>query len=43
MVYIHTAFFICPSVNAKNRPGCLLVCYPQSIQSFCFYSVYSRG
>lgn len=23
MVYIHTAFFICPSVNAKNRPGFL--------------------
>ena len=21
MVYIHTAFFICPSVSAKNRPG----------------------
>ena len=24
MVYIHTAFFICPSVSAKNRPGFLL-------------------
>ena len=24
MVYIHTAFFICPSVSAKNRPGLLL-------------------
>ena len=23
MVYIHTAFFICPSVSAKNRPGFL--------------------
>ena len=21
MVYIHTAFFIYPSVSAKNRPG----------------------
>lgn len=21
MVYIHAAFFICPSVGAKNRPG----------------------
>ena len=21
MVYIHTAFFICPSVSAKSRPG----------------------
>ena len=24
MVYIHTVFFICPSVSAKNRPGLLL-------------------
>ena len=24
MVYIHTAFFICPSVSAKNRPDLLL-------------------
>ena len=24
MVYIHTAFFICPSVSAKKRPGLLL-------------------
>jgi len=24
MVYIHTVFFICPSVSAKNRPGFLL-------------------
>ncbi len=24
MVYIHTAFFICPSVSAKSRPGFLL-------------------
>lgn len=24
MVYIRTAFFICPSVSAKNRPGFLL-------------------
>lgn len=24
MVYIHTAFFIRPSVSAKNRPGFLL-------------------
>ena len=24
MVYIHTAFFIFPSVSAKNRPGFLL-------------------
>ena len=24
MVYIHAAFFICPSVSAKNRPGFLL-------------------
>ena len=24
MVYIHIAFFICPSVSAKNRPGFLL-------------------
>ena len=24
MVYIHTAFFIYPSVSAKNRPGFLL-------------------
>ena len=24
MVYIHTAFFICPSVSAKKRPGFLL-------------------
>ena len=24
MAYIHTAFFICPSVSAKNRPGFLL-------------------
>ena len=24
MVYVHTAFFICPSVSAKNRPGFLL-------------------
>lgn len=24
MVYIHTAFLICPSVSAKNRPGFLL-------------------
>lgn len=24
MVYIHTSFFICPSVSAKNRPGFLL-------------------
>ena len=24
MVYIHTAFFICTSVSAKNRPGLLL-------------------
>ena len=24
MVYIHTAFFICPSVSTKNRPGFLL-------------------
>ena len=24
MVYIHTTFFICPSVSAKNRPGFLL-------------------
>ena len=24
MVYIHTAFFICPSVSAKSRPGLLL-------------------
>ena len=24
MVYIHTAFFICPPVSAKNRPGFLL-------------------
>ena len=24
MVYIHTAFFICPSVSAKNRPGFLV-------------------
>ena len=23
MVYIHAAFFICPSVSAKNRPGFL--------------------
>ena len=23
MVYIHTAFFIYPSVSAKNRPGFL--------------------
>ncbi len=23
MVYIHTSFFICPSVSAKNRPGFL--------------------
>lgn len=23
MVYIHTVFFIYPSVNAKNRPGFL--------------------
>ena len=23
MVYIHTVFFICPSVSAKNRPGFL--------------------
>ena len=23
MVYIHAAFFICPSVIAKNRPGFL--------------------
>ena len=23
MVYIHTAFSICPSVSAKNRPGFL--------------------
>ena len=23
MVYIHTAFFICPSVSTKNRPGFL--------------------
>lgn len=23
MVYIHTAFFICPFVSAKNRPGLL--------------------
>ena len=23
MVYIHTAFFICPSVSAKKRPGFL--------------------
>ena len=23
MVYIHTAFFNCPSVSAKNRPGFL--------------------
>ena len=23
MVYIHVAFFICPSVSAKNRPGFL--------------------
>ena len=24
MVYIHTAFFICPSVSTKNHPGFLL-------------------
>ena len=24
MVYIHTVFFICPSVSAKNRPDLLL-------------------
>ena len=24
MVYIHAAFFICPSVSAKNRPDLLL-------------------
>lgn len=23
MVYIHTAFFICPSASTKNRPGFL--------------------
>ena len=23
MVYIHAAFFICPSVSTKNRPGFL--------------------
>ena len=37
MVYIHTAFFICPSVSAKNRPGFLLQKPGRFIMLYVFF------
>ena len=36
MVYIHAALFICPSVNTKNRPGCLFGMLPPEYSEFLF-------
>ena len=42
MVYIHTAFFICPSVSAKNRPGFLLRNLGRFICVMVFYSCFLK-
>ena len=36
MEYIHAVLFICPSVSAKNRPGCLGVAYQHRYQQVVF-------
>ena len=40
MVYIHTAFFICPSVSAKNRPGFL---FRKPRRFVCFICAFSSA
>lgn len=42
MVYIHTVFFICPSVSAKNRPGFLFRKPRRFIMLYSFFLKRSR-
>ena len=43
MVYIHAAFFICPSVSTKNRPGFLLRKPGRFIMLYSCFLKLSRG